>query len=89
MEIPYWHWRIRYRTSDGGCETGVVAPHPAGAKQAITAFISTPIEFDAIESQDRVPADDAGRHFAGYYPRFRVAIDAWHTAILDFWTRFA
>ena len=74
MYLPYWFWEVRFRTSAGGGETLVVAPHPAGAKQSIAASIEGVTAFESVEPHGRVSTTEAEQRFAGYYPGVRTAI---------------
>ena len=73
--LPHWFWRVRYRTAEGGGETLVVAPHPAGAKKAIGILPADVTAYEDVEPSTRVSDGVAGQHFDGYYPHIRQAMN--------------
>lgn len=79
MNLPYWFWCVRFRTSDGGGETLVVAPHPAGAKQSVTSMVGNIIIYESVEPLGRVPITMADQRFDGYYPGVRSVLAAGRT----------
>ncbi|GAA0455908.1 hypothetical protein MUK72_13665 [Halococcus dombrowskii] len=81
MYLPHWFWCVRFRTSNGGGETYVVAPHRAGAKQAIATPAERVMAYESVAPHERIPPSMAAQSFDGYYPRTRAAIDAGRMAI--------
>lgn len=78
--LPHWFWRVRFRTSDGGGETLVVAPHPAGAKRSVAGSIGI-VSFESVVPKERVSQAMAKQRFDGYYPSVREALTAGQSAV--------
>lgn len=79
--LPCWFWRVHFCTPDGGGETLVVAPHPAGAKQSIASGVEIVTTFDNVEPLKRVSPSIAAQSFDGYYPGVRRMLSAGRTAV--------
>ena len=74
--LPQWIWCVRFRASEGGGETHVVAPHRAAAKQAIATPPERVTVYESTEPTTHVSDRLATQRFDGYYPGVRAAIAA-------------
>jgi hypothetical protein len=81
MSLPYWFWRVRFRTTDGPSESIVVAPHRAAAKRAIATPAARVTAYESTTPGERIPRAMATQRFGGYYPGVRAVFRAGRMAL--------